>query len=1007
MDNTIDSLQIDIVQSATTADKSIDALVSSLKKLDRIGKSNSFSIIQKRLQGIAKVNFSTLKNQINSITKNLDKFKGYQNFLNNINLGTPTIDTTSVSAGVDSAVEEVSRAREEIVSVNEHFEEATNTRPEWLDDVQAECDTIIESYQSSIDSLNNTKTQITAMLSEKQADFNDNSAFIGATDFTDTLADKMTKLDLSATLLKEKMEQLKESGNIDTTSWFTLQRQLLGLKLQYSQLDQAAQKHSRSVDMLGKSVKRTQQPLGKLISKFGNVMMYRMIRYLLSQIMHAVTEGIQNVSKFSSEANNVMSAYKTEFLYIKNSLGSTLLPIMEALLPTVIRLGDAFVDIANSIGKISAGIAGKDTFIQAKKYAQDYKKSLDDIKKATVGLDEINVLSKVDTNNNYKEMFEEVEIDGWDIAGSVLKLATITASLTTLIMLIKGVKLGDVFTKMGKGIKTAWTYLKNASGWKKAGIAIAALATEAVVCYNGFYDATTGAKSWGEALLGVIPVMAAVGVAMYAMMGPVGLVIGLLVGVVSAIAGVAKASSDLKHKNDMANFFKSSGVEISQVNDLLDNYFRSINLDKQAQWNDLLHDSQTELIDAAKNYDYLWASISKCEQIDSSQIENLTSAFNALADAAMSLNDAAIESIMASIRTGIELNITPELTDKLNGLIVSLETAQDLINVKVSGIKAEYQQLLNEIASNGGRITTEQRDKLNDLRSQINTFTLTDNTSAELWAVNIQEAIKKGINAGTDESSIKDNINNLVSQRDSYLDTLKTNYASSVSTLRQLIELDKTQFNGALGFKDSDLDTLEQNYNAQIAAVHEQYNSVLQAIWDSFKGKALDYDQYVTNFNGGMGGFGDFLDTVGAGIGGLFGWLGVKDANGDTGWEHNANKETAKEQKEFLDWLASLKVKVPAHANGGFVEDGLFMANHGELVGEFANGKTAVANNEQIIEGIKQGVVEAIMETGSNQGGDWTIQIIDSDNNVKSEKIISAAERRNRRDGKTIIAIGG
>ena len=55
-------------------------------------------------------------------------------------------------------------------------------------------------------------------------------------------------------------------------------------------------------------------------------------------------------------------------------------------------------------------------------------------------------------------------------------------------------------------------------------------------------------------------------------------------------------------------------------------------------------------------------------------------------------------------------------------------------------------------------------------------------------------------------------------------------------------------------------------------------------------------------------------------------------------------------------------IKLPTFATGGFPEDGLFMANHGELVGQFSNGKTAVANNEQIIEGITRGVAQANME---------------------------------------------
>lgn len=52
--------------------------------------------------------------------------------------------------------------------------------------------------------------------------------------------------------------------------------------------------------------------------------------------------------------------------------------------------------------------------------------------------------------------------------------------------------------------------------------------------------------------------------------------------------------------------------------------------------------------------------------------------------------------------------------------------------------------------------------------------------------------------------------------------------------------------------------------------------------------------------------------------------------------------------------------RIPMYAKGGFPEDGLFMANHNELVGQFSNGKTAVANNEQIVAGIEYGVERAV-----------------------------------------------
>lgn len=45
--------------------------------------------------------------------------------------------------------------------------------------------------------------------------------------------------------------------------------------------------------------------------------------------------------------------------------------------------------------------------------------------------------------------------------------------------------------------------------------------------------------------------------------------------------------------------------------------------------------------------------------------------------------------------------------------------------------------------------------------------------------------------------------------------------------------------------------------------------------------------------------------------------------------------------------------RIPRFATGGFPEDGLFFANHSELVGKFSNGKTAVANNDMIVAGIE------------------------------------------------------
>ena len=99
------------------------------------------------------------------------------------------------------------------------------------------------------------------------------------------------------------------------------------------------------------------------------------------------------------------------------------------------------------------------------------------------------------------------------------------------------------------------------------------------------------------------------------------------------------------------------------------------------------------------------------------------------------------------------------------------------------------------------------------------------------------------------------------------------------------------------------------------------------------------------------------------------------------------NKAAAKMGTSTIDpveYIGMGKVQIPAYAAGGFPEDGLFYANHTELVGQFSNGRTAVVNNEQIIEGIKRGVKEAVAEALSTYLSD-----IASSNREIAEKEMS------------------
>lgn len=96
---------------------------------------------------------------------------------------------------------------------------------------------------------------------------------------------------------------------------------------------------------------------------------------------------------------------------------------------------------------------------------------------------------------------------------------------------------------------------------------------------------------------------------------------------------------------------------------------------------------------------------------------------------------------------------------------------------------------------------------------------------------------------------------------------------------------------------------------------------------------------------------------------------------------------------------SKLRINLPKFATGGFPEDGLFLASHHELVGSFSNGKTAVANNEQIVQGISAGVYNAVTSAmaNSNGNGGYIANTIVVDGEVIARTITKAQQKQQMR----------
>ncbi|MEI3530072.1 MAG: hypothetical protein V8Q75_03230 [Bacilli bacterium] len=187
----------------------------------------------------------------------------------------------------------------------------------------------------------------------------------------------------------------------------------------------------------------------------------------------------------------------------------------------------------------------------------------------------------------------------------------------------------------------------------------------------------------------------------------------------------------------------------------------------------------------------------------------------------------------------------------------------------------------------------------------------------------------------------------------------------------------------------------------------EAYKTALSKLPDDVRNQLGLLENSVNNSLGyGSKVYGAF-GAVGASLGKNLG-NSISDnikINGNT-LNSTWNRATTSIQKKLADLGGVLgaglgiNLHINGYANGGMPEDGLFFANHNELIGKFSNGRTAVANNEMIIDGIKAGVYEAVVMAMSQYGGGGIAEInVRADEGIIVETAINGINQKTRQTG--------
>ena len=190
-------------------------------------------------------------------------------------------------------------------------------------------------------------------------------------------------------------------------------------------------------NVIGGAISRVNQ----FISSLGRIFMYRAIRTVLSEIANGFQEGIRNAYQFSKITGgalaNSLDRVSTSMLYLRNSIGAAVAPLINALAPAIEFVISKLVVMINFINQVIASLTGQSTWLKAKTYMTQFaesadtatkssgkvakavtksaKKVSDAVKKATISIDELNIIEKK-VKDNSKDILPAVPTSG---AGSL------------------------------------------------------------------------------------------------------------------------------------------------------------------------------------------------------------------------------------------------------------------------------------------------------------------------------------------------------------------------------------------------------------------------------------------------------------------------------------------------------------------------------------------------------------------------------------------------------------
>lgn len=653
-----------------------------------------------------------------------------------------------------------------------------------------------------------------------------------------------------------------------------------------------------------------------------------------------------DAAKTINSVSNQVRILHEQWAMLSRQLSSIFLPILSTILPYL----NAILMTLNTIVSSVLGLLGidvgswADSFGIASGYVDDFEQGLngvadasDKAKKSLRGFDKLNnILTPTKSSGS----------GGVGVGGSISKemLARIKEyNLHLDEMNNKAKKIADSirewlgFSEQANG---EWKFSKVTFGTIFTSILAIVGLTAGIIKIVGLFKTLGTLLSGGAIATGMAATASstsALTAGFGALAGVIGVSTGALLGIVAAIAalGVGIAYLQLTPAIKQMNVLKGTSKETKEaLGDLIPQFDEISKNVKDLDWGDKII-TKEDIKKVNTNLDKLNTDIkSKLKK----QQQN-----------ALDIYDETMKKTLGK-----------EATDEMKESINQYYDAQEkIVDEKAKKIK----DILDKASDEKRALTRDEVNEINKLQQEMKENTVKNLSASEEEAKKILVNMKENASALTAEQA-SEIIKNSIKARDETIKNAKEQYE------QQVYEASKLKEAGIINDEQYQkiIDASKKARDEAITNAEEQH----QKVYAEFKNQNQDIARYIDEDTGKIKSkwaifweqFSEKAKTIWKALSTFFSLnpisIGIKLG-------HNIGNSIAK----ILGGKDNIPLSGGSRAEGGFVERGqIFQANEkgAEMIGTL-DGKTAVANQNQIVTGIRQatkeGMLDALVSTGN------------------------------------------